>query len=164
MRQLSDESEFGNINSTAESQSVLRSLLVLVFVGPSLGGLGLAVIDAISVTFPISRFGAVVLVGTLAFAASFQLTGFRPSVLASASYFVVEQLAFVLLVFSIDVFGSFGSPLSPWHEVGFQALSIAVAVALVFSIVGKRGRRLIRRRGRKLLKLPSADDQGGKQQ
>lgn len=163
MRQLSDESEFGDINSTAESQSVLRTLLVVVFVGPSLGRLGLAVIEAISVTFSISRTGAVVLVGALAVAASFQLTGFRPSVLASACYFVVEQLAFVLLVFGIDVFGSPGSPLSPWSEVGLQSLSIAIAVALVFSAVGKHGRKLIRRCGRKLLKLPSADDQGDRQ-
>lgn len=94
---------------------------------------------------PITAVGAGLVFGTIVIGALW-VVGFRPSLRASALYFIVEQAIYltVALVF-------LGANPGLWQEAGVSLLSISGAAMFSFTDVGRRGRRRLRNRGRQLL-------------
>ncbi|SEV87867.1 hypothetical protein [Halobacterium jilantaiense] len=139
--------------SIERRSSLSHLLLVWVLVGSSLAGLGVALVEALPVTTPVAPVNVGLLFGT-ALVAALWTGGFRPSLRASAGYFVATHTLQFLLVVGSVFFTSPDSGLSPWQVVALQCVSIAILAALAFTALGERVRATVWTWGRRLAKRP----------
>lgn len=116
-------------------------------------GLGVALVEALPVTAPVAPVNVGLLFGTVLVAALWT-GGFRPSLRASAGYFVAMHTMQFLLVASSVFFTSPDSGLSPWQVVALQCVSITILAVLAFTVLGERARATVRASGRTLAKRP----------
>jgi len=159
MEQPANRSRAARSDPPEKSSSFRRLLLVSLLVGVSLAGLGSDLLGAISVSLPVSSMGGGLVFGTVV-VSSLWVAGFRPSLAASGAYFLGQLVAHLLLSGAfVAVVGS-GASLESWHEVGLRSLSIGLTATLCFTGVGSRVGDWVRRRGRRLLRVPPADGRG----
>lgn len=156
MGNQSDRSDASAPGSAERSRSIGYELLVILFLAPPFGFLGITLLDAIVVSAPLSRTGALVLLAGLAVIGSALLHDFQPSLLAAFAFFVLAQFLLPFLYFTVGAIVLAGPTLSPWEEVGLQVLAISVAALVAFSNIG-RGNETLARIARKLLRLPPDD-------
>lgn len=139
--------------STQRRSSFGHLLVVSVLVGFPLDGLGLALVDALSLAAPFASLEAGLLFGTVTVAVLW-IAGFRPSLRASVGFFVATHALQLLFVTGSVFLIPTASGLSPWQEVGLRTLSIAIPAALAFTPLGTGVRTALRTQGRRLAKLP----------
>jgi len=148
MSQSSDRAGTPGSGSAEQPSRLGHLLAVWVLVGYSLIGLGWDLYRALVQTHLVSAIGAGLLFGTVTVVALW-LGGFRPSIRASATYFL-SQLGIHLLLAVVSA----GVTLRPWRAVAIRLLSIAIAAAFSFTAAGSRSREWLRQRTRSVLKLP----------
>lgn len=142
---------------TSGSESLGHLLAVWFLVGSSFWRLGFSLVDATTTPLPLSRMGTGLLFGTLVVVALW-VGGVRPSIGASAGYFLVETAGYTLLVLVVGPL--FVPRVASWPlvEVAAGGLSITLAATLVFTDVGTTTRARTRQWLLARLKVPSADD------
>lgn len=149
MNDTSTQARNSDSHSTGEKPSYGHLLLVWVFLGVSLMGLGSDLYQAMSVAFPLSSLNAGLLFGT-SVVISVWVAGFRPSLGASAVYFstqlIVHLLMTVMLALAVP-----GSTSGPWMDVILRGLSIIFATVLAFHTIGRQGADWLRQHGQRLL-------------
>ena len=151
-KKISQSQDVGSPSQEAPSFGHL--LAVWILVGWSLWSLGSDLVDVLPSVVPISQMGAGLLFGTVV-VASFWVLGFRPSLLRSAGYFVVESVTRLFLLFAA-VF--LGFEVGPWQILSLQCVSIGFAAMLAFTAVGERGLEHLQFRLNALLKLPPSSE------
>lgn len=152
MRVFPDRSAEASDPPREREPSFVHLLLVWLLVGRSFFRLGRDGIAAIQAPLPVSPTGASLLFGTLVIV-SLWITGFRPSIRASAGYFGTELLLSMLLIRGPGIL-LFGPTLGAVQEMGLRTLSIVSAGTLVFSDAGDRFRTWLRQQGGRIIKTP----------
>jgi hypothetical protein len=141
-------------SGTEASDSLGHLVAVWALFGLSLWPLGTTLAEVLPVTLSLSGLGTGLLFGTVV-VASLWVAGVRPSIRASAGYFVTELAVRLSLLFGVALFLE---TFPPALELGYRLVPIGVATLLVFTAVGERLRECVRRRFRAVLKVPTAED------